>query len=62
MFAELGMLDRWQIPRETFARFLLKVQKGYRDTPYHNWLHAFSVTHFGYLMLMKVKKLQDYLT
>lgn len=24
---------------------------GYRDNPYHNWRHAFSVTHFAYLLL-----------
>lgn len=27
------------------------VQKGYRDVPYHNWGHAFSVGHFCYLIL-----------
>lgn len=26
------------------------VKKGYRDPPYHNWMHAFSVTHFCYLL------------
>uniref|UniRef100_A0A8C6WTA4 Phosphodiesterase n=1 Tax=Neogobius melanostomus TaxID=47308 RepID=A0A8C6WTA4_9GOBI len=32
------------------CRFCLMVKKGYRDPPYHNWTHAFSVSHFCYLM------------
>lgn len=31
-------------------RFCLMVKKGYRDPPYHNWMHAFSVSHFCYLL------------
>lgn len=31
------------------------VRKGYRDPPYHNWLHAFSVTHFAFLLLQNLK-------
>ena len=26
------------------------VKKGYRDPPYHNWSHAFSVAHFNYTL------------
>lgn len=26
------------------------VKKGYRNPPYHNWMHAFSVTHFCYTL------------
>lgn len=33
-----------------FFRFVLMVRKGYRDPPYHNWAHAFSVAHFCYLL------------
>jgi len=36
------------------ARFVLMVKKGYRDPLYHNWSHAFSVTHFCYLLLKNV--------
>lgn len=31
------------------------VRKGYRDPPYHNWLHAFSVTHFAYLLIHNLR-------
>lgn len=27
------------------------VRRGYRDPPYHNWSHAFSVAHFAFLLL-----------
>ena len=41
-------------------RFCLMVKKGYRDPPYHNWMHAFSVSHFCYL-LYKTLELTNYL-
>lgn len=41
-------------------RFCLMVKKGYRDPPYHNWMHAFSVSHFCYL-LYKNLELSSYL-
>ncbi|XP_076069074.1 cGMP-dependent 3',5'-cyclic phosphodiesterase-like [Oratosquilla oratoria] len=51
MLDRLGFITRWQIRRDTLARFTLMVRKGYRDPPYHNWIHAFSVTHFAFLTL-----------
>lgn len=38
-----------------FVRFLLFVKKGYRDAPYHNWYHAFSVFHFSYLAIKNLR-------
>ena len=32
-------------------RFVLTVRRGYRDPPYHNWVHAWTVAHFSYLLL-----------
>ncbi|XP_037792797.1 cGMP-dependent 3',5'-cyclic phosphodiesterase-like [Penaeus monodon] len=34
------------------------VRKGYRDPPYHNWLHAFSVTHFAFLLLYNLRLME----
>ncbi|EDO38644.1 predicted protein, partial [Nematostella vectensis] len=62
MFDDLGIIDRWKIPRDTLIRFTLMVRKGYRDPPYHNWTHAFTVAHFCYLLLKNShmeSKLQD---
>lgn len=36
------------------------VKKGYRNPPYHNWIHAFSVAHFAYVMA-KNARLHEYL-
>jgi len=58
IFEELGMLQRWRVSRESLARFLLMVKRGYRDPPYHNWTHAFSVAHFSFLLLRNLKLLE----
>jgi len=50
-FQDLGFIDCFRLRRRTLARFLLMVQKGYRDVPYHNWGHAFAVAHFCFLLL-----------
>ena len=36
--------------RYCLSRFVIMVKKGYRNPPYHNWMHAFSVTHFCYTL------------
>ncbi|XP_014671701.1 PREDICTED: cGMP-dependent 3',5'-cyclic phosphodiesterase-like [Priapulus caudatus] len=58
---DMGFLHALRIERNTLARFIIMVKKGYRDVPYHNWYHAFAVTHFCYL-LYKNLPLNDYLT
>ncbi|KAL1491353.1 hypothetical protein ABEB36_011962 [Hypothenemus hampei] len=51
MMKDLGFIDTFKIKSDNLARFILYVRKGYRDVPYHNWSHAFSVAHFAYLAL-----------
>uniref|UniRef100_A0A0K0CZ26 Phosphodiesterase n=1 Tax=Angiostrongylus cantonensis TaxID=6313 RepID=A0A0K0CZ26_ANGCA len=51
MFNDLGFTARYSMNKRKLASFLLRVAKGYRDVPYHNWSHAFSVTHFCWLTL-----------
>ncbi|XP_074649762.1 cGMP-dependent 3',5'-cyclic phosphodiesterase-like isoform X2 [Tubulanus polymorphus] len=60
MFDDLGFINRFRIKRDTLVRFILLVRKGYRDNPYHNWTHAFSVAHFCYLAI-KNFHLSEYL-
>ncbi|XP_018024690.1 probable 3',5'-cyclic phosphodiesterase pde-4 [Hyalella azteca] len=55
MMTHLGIPQRWSITPSTLARFVLMVRKGYRDPPYHNWVHAFSVTHFAFLLINNLK-------
>uniref|UniRef100_A0A672H9W5 Phosphodiesterase n=1 Tax=Salarias fasciatus TaxID=181472 RepID=A0A672H9W5_SALFA len=60
MFEDMGFINTYKIEMNTLARFCLMVKKGYRDPPYHNWMHAFSVSHFCYL-LYKNLGLSNYL-
>ena len=36
-------------------RFTLTVRKNYRNVPYHNWDHAFSVAHAAYTVVKTTK-------
>ena len=40
----------------------MMVKKGYRNPPYHNWMHAFSVTHFCYTLFKNCPQLEKMLT
>lgn len=41
----------------------MSVQQGYGPLPYHNWNHAVSVAHFAYLLVRKLKLIeQEHLT
>ncbi|CAB1352660.1 unnamed protein product [Coregonus sp. 'balchen'] len=60
MFEDMGFVNTYKINMHTLARFCLMVKRGYRDPPYHNWMHAFSVSHFCYL-LCKNLELSNYL-
>lgn len=35
------------------------VRKGYRNPPYHNWYHGFSVAHFCYVLFKNCNKLSS---
>jgi hypothetical protein len=51
MFADLGLIDAFKIAPEKLQRFFMTVRSNYRDNPFHNWYHGFSVMHFAYFML-----------
>ncbi|XP_063227530.1 dual 3',5'-cyclic-AMP and -GMP phosphodiesterase 11A-like [Bacillus rossius redtenbacheri] len=52
MFLELGLVQRFAVDKETLYRFLITVKRNYRDVPYHNWRHAFSVAQVMFAILM----------
>ncbi|XP_041055953.1 cGMP-dependent 3',5'-cyclic phosphodiesterase isoform X2 [Carcharodon carcharias] len=60
MAEDMGFTTTYKIDVKTLTRFCMMVRRGYRDLPYHNWMHAFSVTHFCYL-LFKNLPLHDFL-
>merc|ERR1719402_209772 len=53
------MIQRWRIDKHSLGRFLLMVRRGYRDPPYHNWSHAYSVAHFAFLLLSHMNLVQS---
>jgi cGMP-dependent 3',5'-cyclic phosphodiesterase len=58
MFLSLNFVSEFKIPEDKLARFLMLVQKGYRNMPYHNWHHAFSVTHFSYACMKNLRLIE----
>lgn len=63
IFEDLNFFNTLRIKRDVLVKFMLYVKKGYRDTPYHNWMHAFSVTHFGYVLIRQLNLIEEgYLT
>uniref|UniRef100_A0A8R1E1Y1 Phosphodiesterase n=1 Tax=Caenorhabditis japonica TaxID=281687 RepID=A0A8R1E1Y1_CAEJA len=50
-FEDLGFTMTYKINKRKLAFLTLRVSVGYRTVPYHNWSHAFSVTHFCWLSL-----------
>ncbi|KAL4230916.1 cGMP-dependent 3' [Mactra antiquata] len=55
MFEDLNFISRWRIRRDSLARFVLMVKKGYRNPPYHNWMHAYTVAQFCYQLIKNLK-------
>ncbi|OQS03071.1 3'5'-cyclic nucleotide phosphodiesterase [Thraustotheca clavata] len=51
MFQSYHLLIAFSIDTIKFTVFLDEVVKGYRDLPYHNFYHAFTVTQFVYFLL-----------
>ncbi|KAG6449372.1 hypothetical protein O3G_MSEX006036 [Manduca sexta] len=59
MFCDLGFETKFKIKQQKLARFILYVKKGYRDVPYHNWMHAFNVAQWAYAALTNYKLIQQ---
>jgi hypothetical protein len=51
MFDALGLIARFSIPMLTLVNFVERCQRSYRSNPFHNWHHAWSVTHCAYMIL-----------
>ncbi|CAF3387702.1 unnamed protein product [Rotaria socialis] len=58
MFRDLTASDSSNLNKfdmECLIRFTLTVRKNYRNVPYHNWSHAFSVAHAIYTVIKETK-------
>lgn len=50
-FEDLKLVERFNINYKTLCRWLLSVQKNYRNVCYHNWRHAFEVAEMMFTIL-----------
>eukprot|EP00828_Plagiopyla_frontata_P039599 TRINITY_DN5213_c0_g1_i5.p1 TRINITY_DN5213_c0_g1~~TRINITY_DN5213_c0_g1_i5.p1 ORF type:complete len:198 (-),score=13.72 TRINITY_DN5213_c0_g1_i5:358-951(-) len=59
----MGFVKTYEINSVTFQLFLKVMQQKYnvRGNPYHNWDHAFTVTHGIMYLLSQYKKMNQYL-
>lgn len=48
-----GLFDKLRIDFSVFSSFVLRIQNGYKDNPYHNKLHAFDVVQTTNFFLKK---------
>uniref|UniRef100_A0A2A4J9P4 Phosphodiesterase n=1 Tax=Heliothis virescens TaxID=7102 RepID=A0A2A4J9P4_HELVI len=55
MFSDLGYDKKFNIKPNKLARFILYVKKGYRDVPYHSWMHSFNVGQWAFAALVNYK-------
>ncbi|KAG8177159.1 hypothetical protein JTE90_009851 [Oedothorax gibbosus] len=62
MFEDLEFTNVWRLRKKTLIRFIITVKQGYRDPPYHNWKHGFSVAHFSYLLLKNLNLMGNQLS
>ncbi len=52
MIRDFGLYERFKISEEKMRNFLMEVRNGYsKKNPYHNFRHAFDVSHAVYLYL-----------
>lgn len=51
MYTDLGLVSEFNINPVTLRRWLVAVQKNYRDNPFHNFRHCFCVTQMMYGMI-----------
>ncbi|CAL8109890.1 unnamed protein product [Orchesella dallaii] len=51
MFLDLGLVTKFKMDYATVIRWLLTVQRNYRNVPYHNWRHAFNVAQVMFAVL-----------
>jgi len=52
-FEDLKLIERFNINYKTLCRWLLSVQKNYRNVCYHNWRHAFDVAEMMFSLISK---------
>ena len=52
---DISTSHSFRFDSECLMRFILTVRKNYRNVPYHNWSHAFSVAHAIYTVIKQTR-------
>lgn len=53
MFHKLGLVKHFKIDVDILRKFLVAIQKSYKNSPFHDCIHSFDVTQMMYLLLTK---------
>ncbi|XP_046544884.1 probable 3',5'-cyclic phosphodiesterase pde-5 [Haliotis rubra] len=53
LFMFKDLFGTMRFDTDALIRFTLTVRKNYRNVPYHNWVHAFSVAHSMYTVIKR---------
>jgi hypothetical protein len=51
MFVSSGVVRKFELELDALTHFILTVRHNYDDQPFHNFTHAFSVTHASWMMV-----------
>eukprot|EP00668_Euglena_longa_P016237 GGOE01020465.1.p1 GENE.GGOE01020465.1~~GGOE01020465.1.p1 ORF type:complete len:1566 (+),score=521.73 GGOE01020465.1:67-4764(+) len=60
LFDDLGLLREFSVEETALYGFLTQVASMYRNVNYHNFAHAFDVTHFLYLLIRDVGEVAEF--
>ena len=55
MLERLGLIENLKLDRVKIENFISEVVDSYNLVPYHNFTHAFNITHQVYIILRKTK-------
>ncbi|KAK3786950.1 hypothetical protein RRG08_037415 [Elysia crispata] len=55
LFMFRSLFENIKYDMDDLVRFTLTVRKNYRNVPYHNWTHAFSVAHSMFVVIHTAK-------
>jgi hypothetical protein len=53
MLERLGLIERFKIDRVKLNHFSRDVSRHMKRVPYHNFTHAFNITHMCYIIIRK---------
>lgn len=60
IFSRLGLLERFNIPRDKLVNLTGNISKNMKRVPYHNFTHAFNIMHMCYIIMTRTR-VRDYL-